>query len=61
MGTYEWNTTVRAPADLWSVDVDEDAWVAEWASAAVAYGGAALDPAHGLLVNKLDGGLRAWL
>ena len=60
-GSYEWHATVCAPVDLWLVEVDEDSWVAEWASSAVARDNALVSPANGLLVDEIDGCEWSWL
>lgn len=52
----ERHAAVGAPADLWLVDVDEDARVAERPAAAVAGDLALLRPAHWLLVDEVDCG-----
>ena len=54
-GTYIWHTTVSACADLRLVCVDEDTRVAKRASATIARNDTLLGPAHGLLVNEVDG------
>lgn len=59
--TYVWDTAVRATANLGLVDVDKDARVAEGTTAAVARGHFFLDPADGLFVDELDGGIWAGL
>lgn len=59
--TYEWETAVRAPADLRLVHVDEYPWVAERAASAVAGHNAVMGPADGLLVDQIDGGIGARL
>jgi hypothetical protein len=46
---------------LWLVQVDEDAWVAVWAAAAVAGDVGGVDEADWLLVDQLDGGFWGWL
>ena len=55
--TYKWEATIGAPADLGLINVDEDAGVAERATAAVARDFALRGPADGLLVDEGDGGL----
>ena len=54
--TYEWKATVCAAEDLRLVEVDEDTWVAERTTAAVAGDDVCVDPADGLFVDELDGG-----
>lgn len=61
IGTYKRYPAVRAPANLRLVDVDEDAWVAKRTAAAVARDLALFCPTHGLLVDEVDRGERAWL
>jgi hypothetical protein len=53
----ERKTAVRAPADLRLIYVDEDPGVAERTTASVAFYGAVVCPANGLLVDELDGGV----
>lgn len=60
-GTYEWDTAICAPIDLRLVGVDEDPGVSERAASTVAGDDALLGPADGLLVNQLDGRVRARL
>jgi hypothetical protein len=60
-GTYEWKTAVGAPADLGLVHVDEDPWVAERTSSAIARYSALVCPANRLLVDEFDSGVWAGL
>jgi hypothetical protein len=59
--TYKWKPAVRAPTDLWLIDVDKDPWVSEGSAASVAGYGAVVYPANGLLVDEFDGGVWAGL
>ena len=49
--TYKWKTAVCAAKDLRLVEVDEDAWVAEGTTAAIASYDVRVDPADGLFVD----------
>lgn len=55
------NTTVRAPADLRLVQVDENPRVAEWPSTAIARDCPLVPPSYRLLVDELDRGERSRL
>jgi hypothetical protein len=59
--TYEWDAAVCAPVDLRFVEVDEDSWVAEWASSTVAGYDALVSPADWLFVDQFDSGEWSWL
>jgi hypothetical protein len=59
--TYEWQTAVRAPANLRLIHVDEDPRVAQRTASAVAGYDALVCPADGLLVDEFDGGVGAGL
>ena len=59
--TYKGKTAVRAPADLRLIGVDEDARVTERTTTAVAGHDAVVRPADGLLVDQVDGSVRARL
>lgn len=61
METYEWKSTVCAPADLGLIYVDEDPWVSERATASVTGYSTVVRPANGLLVDELDSGVWARL
>jgi hypothetical protein len=54
--TYERKTAVAAGSNLGLVSVDEDTGVAQWAAASVTADDSLVGPAHGLLVDKFDGG-----
>jgi hypothetical protein len=56
--TYEWKSAVSTGADLWLVEVDEDLWMAQWSTAAVALNVTLVNPADWLLVDEIDG--RLW-
>lgn len=60
-GSYEWQTTICAEANLRLVYVDEDSGVAERTASSVAGHNALLGPVYGLLVDQLDGCQWAWL
>lgn len=59
--THVWHAAVSAPADLRLVDIDKDARVTEWATAAVARDGALIRPANGLLVDEVNRRQWTWL
>ena len=59
--TYKWQTAVCAPANLGLICVDKDAGVSKGTAASVAGNNTVVCPAYGLLVNKLDSGIWAWL
>lgn len=61
METYEWKSTVCAPADLRLIYVDKDPWVSERATASVTGYSTVVRPANGLLVDELDRGVWARL
>ncbi len=60
-GTYKRKSAVSAGTNLWLIDVDIDAWVAQWSTTAVAGDHAVVGPADGLLVDELDGCFWGWL
>ena len=59
--TYKRHATVSTPAYLRLVEIDEDSRMAKRATAAVTRDGAPFTPAHGLLVDEVDGGKGSWL
>jgi hypothetical protein len=59
--THIWHAAVCARADLRLVCVDEDTGVTKRTSASVARNDFLLGPAHGLLVNEVDGSQRSRL
>jgi len=60
-GTHKWQSAVGARLNLWLVEVDIDLGVSGRATAAIAGNDPVVSPAHRLLVNKLDGGIRTGL
>ena len=51
---YEWNTTVCAHIDLRLVGIDEDSWVAQWATATITLNNTFMCPSNWLFVNQGD-------
>jgi hypothetical protein len=59
--THIWHAAVGAGANLRLVCVDEDTGVTKRSSASVTRNDLLLRPAHGLLVNEVDGSQRSRL
>lgn len=59
--TYVWQTTIRAPADLWLVHVDEDPRMTQRATTTVTSDPFVVHPSYGLFVNELDRSVRGRL
>ena len=59
--TYIRQSAVRAKADLWFIDVDENPWMAQRTPTSITGNRSPIYPSHRLLVYELDRGIWSWL